>query len=451
MDIEIDVHPTEAASEGFAVVNLMAGGGRLCQLDLQYSRLAVLQSPSPLAVDFLLLASAIYAIDKLVPRSTADDHWTREVTLTVPVSDVTRWKSVKRELSSCISFLTGDLWKFKFTDQVTDPVRPVRRLRRRRRRKVTSLPPTGDAVSLFSGGLDSLIGVIDWLEENTDKRLLLVGHHDGQMAGPYSDQKGVLERLRTFYPLRTRSLFARVGHSSEPGETDITLRGRSLVFIALGVFAAQSLGATVPLLIPENGTIALNAPLTPSRRGSCSTRTAHPFFIATLNRILANVGLPTPLSNPLLEKTKGEAVTECLNNAALSDTAQLSVSCAKRGHKIHFTNRTAKSCGRCMPCIYRRAAMHAAGWDDELYGDDICAGDVDLDAEGEKPNDLRACFSFLNRDPSKEDIASMLMANGRLEEHRLSDFASMVQRTMDEIRQLLRDKAIPDIQRRASV
>ena len=95
--------------------------------------------------------------------------------------------------------------------------------------------------------------------------------------------------------------------------------------------------------------------------------------------------------------------------------------------------------------------MHAAGWDDELYGDDICAGDVDLDAEGEKPNDLRACFSFLNRDPSKEDIASMLMANGRLEEHRLSDFASMVQRTMDEIRQLLRDKAVPDIQRRAGV
>jgi len=127
------------------------------------------------------------------------------------------------------------------------------------------------------------------------------------------------------------------------------------VFIALGMFAASSLGPDVPLLIPENGTMALNVPLTPSRRGSCSTRTAHPHYLAMLRRILSQVGLSNPFCNPLQGKTKGEAVVACRNQALLNALARRSVSCAKRGHKVHWTRRNADGCGRCMPCIYRRA------------------------------------------------------------------------------------------------
>lgn len=95
--------------------------------------------------------------------------------------------------------------------------------------------------------------------------------------------------------------------------------------------------------------------------------------------------------------------------------------------------------------------MHAAGWDDEIYGDDICAGEVDLDADGEKPNDLRACLTFLKRNLSVDEVADLLMASGSLDAHGVAANAAMVLRSMDEIRALLRAKATKDVKRQAGI
>lgn len=452
MNATLRIDPKEKTNEGFAVVDLLEDGQeRLCQLDLQYSQLAMLPKPRPEAVDFLLLSAAVYALDKLVLRASAQDAWTRQYSLSMPVADPSAWKAVQNEINRCLSFLTGDSWSVSFEKRDRDPIRPRYTRYRRRRARVISRP-TGHAVSLFSGGLDSLIGVIDWLEQEAPRKLLVIGHHDGQMAGPFADQRTLREPLFQHYPGRMQAILARVGHAGErPGQTEITLRGRSLLFVALGMFAASSLGPDVPLLIPENGTMALNPPLTPSRRGSCSTRTAHPSYLAMLRRITSAVGLSNPLSNPLEDKTKGEAVVQCRNRVLLNDLARMSVSCAKRGHIVHWTRRNANGCGRCMPCIYRRAAMHAADWDDEVYGDDICVGEVGLDAPGDKSNDLRACFSFLKRNPSEEEIGRMLMASGSLDTNCLSAYAALVGRAMGEIRNLLRAKGTPDIKRLAGV
>src|SRR5690606_23096162 len=101
--------------------------------------------------------------------------------------------------------------------------------------------------------LDSLVGVIDWLESNDDGKILLVGHHDGDMAGPFADQRALLAELTSAYPRRISSALIRVGHTNEStDQTEITLRGRSLIFVALGLFAASTLGEETPLLIPEN-------------------------------------------------------------------------------------------------------------------------------------------------------------------------------------------------------
>lgn len=70
---------------------------------------------------------------------------------------------------------------------------------------------------------------------------------------------------------------------------------------------------------------------------------------------------------------------------------------------------------------------------------------------GEKPNDLRACFSFLKRHLTAADVATMLMASGSLEIQGLDSDAEMVLRTMEEIRGLLRVKATPEIRRLAGL
>ena len=105
-----------------------------------------------------------------------------------------------------------------------------------------------------------------------------------------------------------------------------------------------------------------------------------------------------------------------------------------------------------MPCIYRRAALHTIGLDTENYGNDICNGEVKInDAGSEAADDLRACLSFVSRNCSESEIAKMLIASGPLNPLELLHHAATVRRAMDEIRQLLRDKAIPSIRRRAGL
>jgi hypothetical protein len=105
-----------------------------------------------------------------------------------------------------------------------------------------------------------------------------------------------------------------------------------------------------------------------------------------------------------------------------------------------------------MPCIYRRAALQSAGLDNELYGSDICAGEVDFnDTKTEGPADLRACLSFVQRNPSRREIATLLLANGSLDVIHLDSYADLVVRAFEEIRQLFRAKGTKELKRMAGI
>ena len=273
----------------------------------------------------------------------------------------------------------------------------------------------------------------------------MVGHHDPKIGGVEKDQKQLLKACKDAYPNQCEPVFVGVGNLEKSSE--ITMRSRSLLFIALGISVASHLGDGTPLLIPENGTIALNVPLTPARRGSCSTRTAHSHYLSLLGKWLDAVGLNHPIENTLIGKTKGEAVSSCLNSALLSKIAFQSTSCAKPGHTRWWTHRNARGCGQCMPCIYRRASLHVAGLDNEVYGNDICTGDVKVtDPESEAADDFRACLSFLRANHSREDVAKLLIATGPLPLLEVLGHADTVVRAMNEIRRLLSDKATRPIQ-----
>ncbi len=72
------------------------------------------------------------------------------------------------------------------------------------------------------------------------------------------------------YPYRFAIEHIRVAH--RPAEAaEETLRSRSFVFIALGLYGAQAAGLQTPLYMFENGFIALNVPLTPH----AAARAAH--------------------------------------------------------------------------------------------------------------------------------------------------------------------------------
>ncbi len=104
-----------------------------------------------------------------------------------------------------------------------------------------------------------------------------------------------------------------------------------------------------------------------------------------------------------------------------------------------------------MPCIYRRAALHVAGLDNQSYGKDICTGEVDPNSGQLHAEDLQACLSFLHHNQNKSDIGKLLFLNGKVDITKLDYYGGIILRAMDEIRILLRDKASPEIKRLAGL
>jgi hypothetical protein len=413
--------------------------GQTTDIDLDVdgaSLLKVSRAVPDLAQDFLCIASCIYAADKAVARKAEDDKWTRHLAIEIPVEHVKTWASVADELSDCVGFLTGDRWEISFR---LGEKRLIQK--KTRKRRVPYKRPSGKAVCLFSGGLDSFIGAVDWLTDNPGEQLLLVGHYDRHVAGPGADQRALQDVCRPKFLGRFQLAQTQVGLSS--GGADTNFRSRSLLFIALGCYFAEILGEGTPVIIPENGPIALNFPLTPSRRGSCSTRTVHPYFIGSLNKILASVGILNPVHNPYELKTKGELVDECRDQSVLSSAYALTRSCAKANRRDHWVNMKGPSgkaplgCGICIPCLFRRASLHKRGIDREVYG--IPVESID-NLRGDAKADLLALIAFLRRKHSDREIAAGLLGNGTLQLERLSSYVDLVKRMRTEVLTWLRAK-----------
>lgn len=387
-----------------------------------------------LAQDFLCIASCIYAADKAIDREQEEDKWTREIAIEIPVEHEATWSAVAERLSRCIGFLTGDWWDITFRHGEKRLIQKRPRTRRIRRQV-----PTGSAVCLFSGGLDSFIGAVDWLTDHPNEKLLLVGHYDRDVAGPGADQRSLRDICAAHFSSRMKLAQTQVGLSS--GGVDNNFRSRSLLFMALGCYFAEILGPACPVFIPENGPIALNFPLTPSRRGSCSTRTVHPQFVGEINAILNQVGISNPITNPYELRTKGEMVDQCRAPAVLTSGFAASRSCAKSNRRMYWEDRAARGCGVCIPCLFRRASLHHSGQDTENYGHRV---EAIQNLEG-APADVLALISFLRSQLKDREIASGLLANGRLPLAKLPEYVSLIKRMRAEVLTWLRAKGSPYI------
>ena len=262
MSISVEFDGSSRSDDGLAEITISGPQLKRVELDLPFKDLyRSLGLPDRVALDFLVVAGACYTIDKAVPRKSASDAWTRNLRVNFPVSDAKRWEKVAARLDAALTFLSGDVWQTSFRPCSCELF--VAPKLRRKRTLSPGEPDSFDAVSLFSGGLDSLIGVIDFLTANPEACALLVGHYDA--PGPKSQQKDLHEQLKSRFPGRTKLVQVRV--SQRPAKNaESSLRSRSIVFLGLGIYAASEVGLGIPLFAPENGTIALNLPLTPSRR-----------------------------------------------------------------------------------------------------------------------------------------------------------------------------------------
>jgi hypothetical protein len=317
--------------------------------------------PPPAALDCLNLAMAVFAADLRVQRQTAYDRWTRDFVLHLPVRDPGLWMPVTATIVRLLSFLTGDHWDLQ--------LRPRTRSDSPGQHQLGPLPtPLPTAVCLFSGGLDSYAGAVDVLERG--EFVALVGqYHDGITS---QAQKETCLALERFYAGRMLPLRFRVQPPTRlTGQKENTMRGRSILFLGLGMAVATALGPGVPLVVPENGFISLNVPLTNARTGSLSTRTTHPHLMALFREVFAALGLDCPLELPYRFFTKGELLDSTRNPEALRAGIPKTLSCAHPSVARFHGGRPDQHCGYCVPCLIRRAALSAVGQDDEDYFIDV--------------------------------------------------------------------------------
>jgi len=390
--------------------------------------------PSEIAVDLLVLAAHVQAADTRISRSTeSQDGWTREIRIVVPVSEPARWNAIIPLLRRILNFLTGDRWTIGFRPRPDGFEKAVAK------KPPQLIHPPFDSLALFSGGLDSLIGAIDSLEQGGTP--LLISHAgDGATSDSQNTlfralkknyQKQNFDRLRIWMDFR--------GWGIRGVDSEKTTRARSFLFFAAGVFAGAGLDGSFTLRVPENGLIALNVPLDPLRLGAFSTRTTHPFYIARWNELLDILGVSGRIENPYWDKTKGEMVAGCTNTALLANLAQKSLSCASPT-KGRWFGRATGHCGFCLPCLIRRAALR--GIDRTSYTlSDLTEHSLNTrEAEGQQVRSFQFAIERIRRKP---ELASLFIHKpGPLSDEspaRQTALADVYRRGLAELAVLLAD------------
>jgi 7-cyano-7-deazaguanine synthase in queuosine biosynthesis len=395
--------------------------------------------PSQAGIDFLWFSAALYVADKKTPRRHSPDRWTRTFEVTTPVTHPNCWATATPMFTEALSFLTGDQWVFHWRSE---------------QNRIWNARSVGhasyNAVCLFSGGLDSLVGAINLLEDETQAHVLLLGHYDSPLTSRV--QRHLANTLAEHYghervqlvQIGVRPAEARLTqYAPLPAGREVTTRSRSIIFLSLGLAAASARSSGTPLYVPENGFIALNVPLVNARLGSCSTRTTHPYFLTQLQKVLAAVELDNPIVNPFECLTKGEMLIQCKNQLLLRQLACLTVSCAHpdvgRYERVRYGN-----CGYCFPCLIRRASLHAIDLDDPLhYTHDVCTEGHLVGGRGARGRDTRALFAAL------QDAASGRLTplrSGPLPEKTdLRDLTRMYQRGLNELRTFFTAKSNDDV------
>lgn len=304
------------------------------------------------AMDLITIASAVTAAETFERRGDAADAWSRVMHLHIPVIDENLWNMLSDRLSSILNFLTGDQWRFTFSKTSFQIKKPI--VSKKSKARLDSLKGL-NSVCLFSGGLDSAVGAINILNGKSKYKPLLLSH---EYRGDGVKQKNIKRLLKSRYGELSYSISPSL-ISSLKGKTDVTMRGRSFNFLAMAVLGISALrnanddDTISTIIVPENGYISINPPLTRRRIGSHSTRTTHPYFLERFEELLKDAGFNVNFVNPYQFKTKGEMLKECVDPAALAAAIPLSVSCS-HWHRKH------KQCGHCVPCLIRRSSIHHA-------------------------------------------------------------------------------------------
>jgi len=230
-----------------------------------------------------------------------------------------------------------------------------------------------DAVFLFSGGLDSLIG-LSYIEDSKIKaRGLFVSHGYGPLKSLVSDQ------LMPF--VNKHSYRVTVVNVSKGSKGVQQLRG--LVYFVLGGLYAKVNGAHT-LIVSEVG---------PTRYQPIYeildevTLTTHPVMVNLAKHFfLEMLNFELDIVLPFTDLTKAEALALITDKKEYKEIAKMTNSC--RNTSFAAAKKAPTHCGHCLGCIVRRISMIVTKIENNIedyYSSDVLVKDIG-DPDGRRPN-----------------------------------------------------------------
>jgi len=308
-----------------------------------------------LVTDLLELAAYVYSADCATSRGgpmmrAMGADWRRRFRFVIPVRNPELWSSdpVIEALSDALEFLTEDEYQFEFEEHRGTP-------EAQEYLELGNLAPgfDPDAVVLFSGGLDSLAGVVE-LVLGHNKKVALVSHHSSNKVA--ARQKRLVATLRKVAPGMLQH-FPVLLQKQQSLTKEYTFRSRSFVFASLAAAISQMLGKQ-RILMCENGIVSLNLPIARQLVGARASRTTHPKALACFGLLFEALFEKDPprVENPLFWRTKAEVV-QLIGNHGCSHLIDPTVSCSH----VHEISTKQPHCGEGSQCVDRRFGVLGAG------------------------------------------------------------------------------------------
>ena len=324
-------------------------------------------------LDLLELAAYVYCADRMTSRGPKDaveyHSWARSFHFVVKVRDYNFWTrtDVLASLARALQFMTGDReYKFSFQPGHSTPKTSLFD------DEQFGVEDSEDLnVALFSGGLDSLAGVLNHLESASEK-ICLVSHQS--QPGTVRTQQRLVAALRHRYPGRVFHYKFKC-HLRGIRAVEETQRTRAFLYTSIAFAITQAYGQDC-FNVYENGITGINFPRRSDLAEARASRTTHPRSIYHLKHFFSLLrDCQMKIDLPFLWKTKTD-ILALMMAGKHSELISSAVSCSKTFQNLG----QATHCGGCSQCVDRRFAAYAAKADDiddsGIYAIDIVSDTI---------------------------------------------------------------------------
>jgi 7-cyano-7-deazaguanine synthase in queuosine biosynthesis len=307
---------------------------------------------SPILADLVDVAIAVHMADRLALRDLHFTHgWSRGLRLSIPVRCLEKWndEAAKLRIQGLLSFLTEDTWNLTFVPRKEGP-----RASEIQQHLFEHIEDGADAISLFSGGLDSLAGTAVAMQQSGARTFVLVSASPNpQQRFRQRDQVKILQQ-ELGLPIRQVSVPFGI-HRGDEYAQEPSRRTRGFLFVVLGAVTAIAGGASV-LNIYENGWGALNLPYDNSQIGADNARALNPKFLRQAAQFIKWItDRGCSIVNQSIYQTKA-AMLKSAPRHVLARCIPLTFSCD--GFPVRTKNHP--QCGFCTSCLLRRYSLEVA-------------------------------------------------------------------------------------------